>query len=113
MSEPGNRKIIGIALMLLSSSCVCTGQLFWKLSIRGVILYLCIGFLLYGAGAFSMLAAYKFGSLSNLQPMLCTQYVFTVFIAQFILGEAITISQYVGIAIILLSVLILGVAESQ
>jgi undecaprenyl phosphate-alpha-L-ara4N flippase subunit ArnE len=112
MINPGKRKIAGIAMMLLSSVCVCAGQLFLKLSIRGGVIYLCIGFLLYGTGAFSMLAAYKFGSLSTLQPMLCTQYVFAVFIAQFMLGEVVTIPQYIGIGIILLSVMILGLAES-
>jgi undecaprenyl phosphate-alpha-L-ara4N flippase subunit ArnE len=113
MDRLRNRKITGMALMLLSSSCVCTGQLFWKLSVQGAVLYLCAGFLLYAAGAFSMLAAYKFGNLSTLQPMLCTQYVFTVFIARFILGEVISLSQYTGIGIILLSVMILGLTESR
>jgi undecaprenyl phosphate-alpha-L-ara4N flippase subunit ArnE len=110
--EDRKKKSIGIALMLLSSCCVCTGQLFWKLSVQGSRMYLCAGFLLYGAGAFSMLTAYKFGSLSTLQPMLCMQYVFAVLLARSVLGEAISAPKYIGIAVILISVMILGLDHS-
>ena len=59
----------GILLMLVSSICVYTGQLFWKLSSKE-LLFLLLGFVLYGIGAIVMLIAYKYGSLSVLQPML-------------------------------------------
>ena len=56
----------GILLMLISSLCVCIGQLLWKLSAdRGIIVMLA-GFLFYGAGALVMLVAYRFGKLSVL-----------------------------------------------
>jgi undecaprenyl phosphate-alpha-L-ara4N flippase subunit ArnE len=112
MNDARTKKIIGIVLMLLSSCFVCIGQLFWKLFADGVFLYLCIGFLLYGMGAFCMLVAYKFGNLSTLQPMLCVQYVFTVLIARCVLGETVSVQQYVGIAVILVSVMALGSAGS-
>lgn len=41
----------GIALMLLSSVCVCFGQLFWKLSAMHSINYLIFEFVLYAVGA--------------------------------------------------------------
>ena len=60
----------GIILMLISSLCVCIGQLFWKLYASGSILFLILGFAFYGVGALIMIYAYKFGNLSVLQPML-------------------------------------------
>ncbi len=76
----------GIIIILFSSVCACFGQLFWKLSIKGILLYLFIGFLLYGIGAFLMLIAYKFGNLSVLQPILSLNYVISLVLAAIILG---------------------------
>jgi undecaprenyl phosphate-alpha-L-ara4N flippase subunit ArnE len=75
--------------------------------------YLITGFLLYGMGAFIMIVAYKFGSLSILQPMICINYVFAIFIAKFVLGEVITITKIIGITIIMISVGILGSPDKQ
>ena len=63
-----NRK--GILLMLISSICVCVGQMLWKLSESESIWLLLGGFCCYGIGALVMIVAYKYGSLSVLQPML-------------------------------------------
>ena len=59
----------GILLMLVSSICVCVGQLLWKLSATQGLLFMLAGFVFYGAGALIMIIAYKFGKLSVLQPM--------------------------------------------
>lgn len=61
--------------MLLSSICACVGQLFWKLSADQGFWIAVIGFGFYGAGALIMLIAYRYGSLSVLQPMLSMNYV--------------------------------------
>ena len=98
----------GVLLMLVSSICVCTGQLLWKLSIQSGLWYLIFGFILYAFGAIVMLVAYKFGSLSILQPMLSLNYVFALLLAAFVLGETITITKVVGIAIIFISVVLIG-----
>lgn len=98
----------GILLMLVSSICVCTGQLFWKLSAEGELLYLLAGFGLYGIGAIVMLIAYKFGSLSVLQPMLSANYVFTIILAWLVLNEQIQPSTLVGIAIVTIGVILIG-----
>lgn len=101
-----NRK--GILLMLLSSLCVCIGQLFWKLANNGNIFYLFAGFCLYGIGALVMLYAYKFGELSVLQPMLSMNYVFAVILSTIVLKEEISIINFIGILIIILGVILIG-----
>ena len=78
MLESMKKNKAGILLMCVSSVCACVGQLFWKLSAKEGILLLLFGFLFYGAGAFIMLIAYRFGSLSVLQPVLSLNYVFSV-----------------------------------
>jgi undecaprenyl phosphate-alpha-L-ara4N flippase subunit ArnE len=98
----------GIVLMVISSFCVCIGQLFWKLSISGKAIYLCLGFLLYAIGSIAMIAAYKYGSVSTLQPVLSIGYVFSLVIAAVVLGETITICKIIGIVIIALSVVLIG-----
>jgi len=102
----------GILLMILSSLFVCTGQLFWKLATDGNIVYLLIGFILYGIGALVMLYAYKFGSLSVLQPTLSINYVFTIILAIFVLNEPITFMKIGGILIIILGVILIGGGDS-
>jgi undecaprenyl phosphate-alpha-L-ara4N flippase subunit ArnE len=105
--------------MVFSSMCVCIGQLCWKLSASGnagasggaSALYLCAGFLLYGIGALAMLAAYKFGSLSILQPILSINYPFTIILARLVLNEAITVYQIIGIIIITGSVILIGSSD--
>ena len=98
----------GILLMLVSSFCVCTGQLFWKLSSGGALWQLLLGFFLYGVGALVMLVAYRFGSLSVLQPMLSMNYIFTIFLAAFVLNEVITPTKLAGIAVITAGVILIG-----
>jgi undecaprenyl phosphate-alpha-L-ara4N flippase subunit ArnE len=94
--------------MFLSSLCVCGGQLFWKLCAGGEnLLELFIGFGLYGLGSCMMLAAYKFGKLSVLQPILSLNYVFAVLLGHLVFGEPFTVRKIVGIAIIGAGVMLL------
>lgn len=65
--------------MIISSFCVCIGQLLWKFAVNGNIEYLLSGFALYGIGVLSMIIAYKFGSLSVLQPILSINYIISLF----------------------------------
>ena len=101
-----NRK--GILLMLISSICVCIGQLLWKLSTDGNFMFLCIGFLFYGIGALVMLVAYKFGSLSVLQPMLSLNYVITIVLSVFVLKEDMSILRVIGVLVIMVGVVLIG-----
>lgn len=90
----------GILLMLVSSICVCVGQLLWKLSATQGLLFMLAGFVFYGAGALIMIIAYKFGKLSVLQPMLSLNYVLSILLAAFVLREAITLYKVIGVIII-------------
>jgi len=108
MIESFKKNKTGILLMFTSSICVCLGQLLWKLFTKGSLLYLLFGFCLYGLGAIVMIIAYKFGSLSVLQPMLSMSYIITIFLAAVVLGEQITPIKLIGILIITVSVILIG-----
>lgn len=82
--------------MLLSSICVCMGQLLWKISVGQGILTLLAGFFLYGIGALIMIIAYRYGSLSVLQPILSLNYVLSIIMAAFVLKEQINLSKCIG-----------------
>lgn len=101
-----NRK--GILLMLISSIFVCIGQLLWKISNTNGVVFLLIGFIFYGLGALIMIVAYKFGSLSVLQPMLSLNYIFSVILAKTVLNENITLMKVIGVIIVMIGVLLIG-----
>lgn len=104
----------GIIMMVLSSLCVCIGQLFWKLSnFDNFLLYLIIGFALYGVGALLMIKAYSFGSLSVLQPILSINYIFTLLFGYAILSESISTTKLIGVLIITTGVFILGGSDND
>lgn len=101
----------GIFLMILSSICVCVGQLFWKIGLSDKLYILIWGFVLYGIGAGIMIIAYRFGSLSVLQPMISLNYIFTIFIGNIILNEPITINKLVGVFIITGGLILVGAGD--
>ena len=98
----------GILLMLLSSLCVCIGQLLWKLSAEKGIVVLLAGFFFYGVGALVMLFAYRFGKLSVLQPMLSMNYVLSFFLAALVLKESITMLKCMGVIVIIVGVILIA-----
>ena len=98
----------GILLMLVSSICVCVGQLLWKLSAMQGLIFMLAGFAFYGVGALIMIVAYKFGKLSVLQPMLSLNYVLSILLAAFVLHEAITLSKVIGVIIITCGVIMIA-----
>mgnify|MGYP001003489014 CR=1 FL=1 len=91
--------------MCISSIFVCMGQLFWKLSTKNGVIALLIGFLLYGVGAIVMILAYRYGSLSVLQPVLSLNYVFSIILANVFLNEQITLLKLIGVLIIIIGVI--------
>ena len=95
-------------MMLVSSICVCVGQLLWKLSATQGLIFMLAGFAFYGAGALIMIVAYKFGKLSVLQPMLSLNYVLSILLAAFVLHEAITRYKVIGVIIITCGVIIIA-----
>lgn len=98
----------GILLMVLSSLCVSFGQLLWKLAATGDSLLLIPGFGLYGLGALIMIVAYKFGSLSVLQPMLSMNYVLSIVLAGAILNEQVSVPKVMGVFVIMIGVTMIG-----
>lgn len=113
MLESVQKNKKGILLMLLSSICVCVGQLLWKLSAEKGIIFMLAGFCFYGAGALIMIIAYKFGKLSVLQPMLSLNYVMSIFLAAIILKEEITILKCIGVVIIIAGVIMIAGGDEE
>ena len=95
--------------MLTSSACVCVGQLFWKFYSSGSgVVFLVAGLLLYGTGALIMLTAYRFGSLSVLQPLLSLNYIATIILGRIFLQEEITSFKVVGAVCITAGIILIG-----
>lgn len=103
----------GILLMLLSSICVCVGQLLWKLSAEHGFITLLAGFCFYGVGALVMIVAYRFGKLSVLQPMLSLNYVLSILLAAIVLKEEISILKCVGVLVIIAGVIMIAGGDEE
>ncbi len=94
--------------MLCSAFCACIGQLLWKMSAQQGIYLALIGFFLYGLGALFMLIAYRYGSLSVLQPMQSVSYIFSIIIGFLILNEPFRLLKVIGVFIIMTGILFIG-----
>ena len=102
----------GILLMICSSVLACFGQLLWKLAVDGnLLLSLLMGFILYGIGAIVMIVAYKFGSLSVLQPILSVNYILSVLLGYFVLGEQLTMVNIAGVIAVFIGVVLIARGE--
>lgn len=111
MRETLRKNMRGIVLMILCNFFLSVGQLLWKLiPVHGQWLFF-VGFAAYGMGALFMLAAFRFGELSVLQPMNCFSYVFMLLFAGTVLHEVITLRQYGGVALIMAGVVLIGGSE--
>lgn len=108
MRESLKKNKKGIVIMLCSSLFACFGQLLWKLSATQGILILLVGFILYGIGALAMILAYRFGSVSVLQPVLSMNYALSLILGYFVLQEKISVIKIIGIVIITTGVLFIG-----
>ena len=111
MLESFQKNKKGILLMLVSSICVCVGQLLWKLSSAQGIIVMLAGFCFYGVGALVMIIAYKYGKLSVLQPMLSLNYV--LFLAAAVLKEQITLLKSIGVLIIIAGVILIAGGDEE
>lgn len=103
----------GILLMLVSSICVCVGQLLWKLSSLYGLWIMFAGFFFYGVGALIMLYAYRFGRLSILQPMLSLNYVLSIILAALVLKEEISILKCIGVIVIIGGVILIAGGDEE
>ncbi len=103
----------GILLMLAAAALACVGQLFWKLSAESGVWYMLLGFALYGLGAVFMLTAYRFGSVSVLQPMMSANYALSAVLGIFVLQEKISALKVIGIFVITTGVILVGGGDTQ
>lgn len=113
MIESFQKNKKGILLMLVSSICVCVGQLLWKLSATQGIFIMLAGFAFYGIGALIMIVAYRFGKLSVLQPMLSLNYALSIILAAVVLREEITIIKCIGVLIIIAGVISIAGGDDE
>ncbi len=113
MRESFEKNKKGIVLMLTAAVLACVGQLMWKLSVDGGILFLLSGFVLYGLGAVVMLIAYRYGSVSVLQPMMSTNYVLSAVLGFFVLQEKLSALKVIGIIIITCGVVLIGGGDAE
>jgi putative membrane protein len=108
MIESFEKNKKGIVIMLFSALFVCTGQLFWKLSSTMGIVLLLLGFIFYGIGALLMIFAYRFGSVSVLQPILSANYIVSAILGKIVLNEPISVQKIVAIIIISCGVILIS-----
>lgn len=113
MKESFVKNRTGIVMMLVSSICACVGQLLWKLSAQQGIWVALAGFVFYGIGAVIMLAAYRFGSLSVLQPMLSVNYVLSIILGAVVLREEVTLLKVIGVLVIMVGVVLIGGGDEE
>lgn len=103
----------GIVLMLLSSICVCIGQLLWKISVDTSVWVLLAGFCFYGVGALIMIIAYRYGKLSVLQPMLSLNYVLSILLAALVLKEQVSLFKCIGVLVIIAGVILIAGGDEE
>ena len=107
-------KAKGIAIMLSSAVLTCTGQLSWKLaSANSSLLFVLLGFCLYGGGALLMILALRYGELSVLHPMLSAGYVLSLILGALVLHEHISLLQILGVAAIILGLVFINVPKGS
>lgn len=111
-----------IMLMVFCTLFTSTGQILWKMGVSKIDLAnfltvfnlpFLLGFVSYGLGAILMLIAFKNGELSILYPIVATSYVWVTLLSPFFFAEIISPLKWVGIAIIVLSVSILGFGSTK
>lgn len=113
MADSFQKNKKGIFLMVVSSICVCIGQLLWKISADFGMIPMLLGFCFYGAGALVMVIAYRFGKVSVLQPMLSLNYVLSIILAAIILKEEVTAIKAIGVLVIIAGVILIAGGDEE
>ena len=97
--------------MVLSSLFACTGQFLWKLGATQGLLPIVGGLVLYGIGAVLMLVAYRYGSLSVLQPILGLSYALSLFMGAYWLGEPVGAGRILGVCAVIAGVVLVATSD--
>lgn len=108
---------LGIILILIAATLSSLGQLAWKFGadasgVSAWVLYL-LGFLAAGAGMFVMMAAFRYGEVSILQPMMSLGFALSIFLGAIFLGEGITTYKLIGTALIIAGSVLLGIEGNE
>ncbi len=110
------KNLKGILLMLLCALALTMGQFVWKLqtySLEQKLFYIALGLFIYGIGAFVMLFAYRFGSVSVLQPVNSVGYIYALILGALVFGEAISAVKLAGIVLIVAGVVFLAGGDGK
>lgn len=107
------KKKLAIILVVIFTLFTAFGQLLWKLStkdlalsIKGTILnpFLVLGFIVYAIGSVIFIFALKKGDLSMVFPFISLSFIWVALLSIFFLNEAITITNWIGIILVIFGV---------
>ena len=110
------KNLKGILLMLLCALALTMGQFVWKLdavSTEQKLMYIALGLCIYGCGAIVMITAYRFGSISVLQPVNSVGYIYALIIGAVFFGETVSFSKALGVVLIIAGVILLAGGDEQ
>ncbi|ALS00449.1 hypothetical protein ATZ33_03400 [Enterococcus silesiacus] len=108
---------LGILLILIAAVLSSLGQLAWKFGADGtgsyaIILY-AVGFIAAGAGMFFMMAAFRYGEVSILQPMMSLGFALSIVLGALFLNENITWYKLLGTGFIIAGSILLGIEGNE
>lgn len=108
---------LGIMLIVIAATLSSLGQLAWKFGADStgnyaLILYV-VGFIAAGAGMFFMMAAFRYGEVSILQPMMSLGFALSIVLGAIFLNEQITWYKLLGTAFIVAGSVLLGVEGNE
>ncbi|MBR9702921.1 EamA family transporter [Candidatus Woesearchaeota archaeon] len=110
-------RMMGPVLMVLCTLFLACSQFLMKiasktmaLSFEGIFLNWAFlaGLVMAGFGAVIMTLAFKHGDLSSLFPLISLSFIWTLLIAALVFGESIHLFAYIGVALIIVGVVVLG-----
>lgn len=112
-----NKLGLGILLILLAATLSSLSQLAWKFGAEAHghfawFLYI-VGFLAAGGGMFVMMAAFRYGDVSILQPMMSVGFALSIFLGAIFLEEEITWTKVIGTLFIILGSVLLGIQGKE
>ncbi len=99
---------LGIMLVMISALSCSVGALFWKIADAGINLDLFAGYFFQIIGVPFFIAAFKFGKLSVLHPVMALSYVATLLLGVLVLNEQVSFLQVLGLFSILAGVFLLS-----
>lgn len=108
---------LGILLILVAATLSSLSQLAWKFGAEAHghfawFLYV-VGFLAAGGGMFVMMAAFRYGDVSILQPMMSVGFALSIILGAVFLEEKVTWAKIVGTVFIILGSVLLGIQGKE